>query len=178
MLIQPYNKSQQKFNEEHTVFLWRSIKWSIHWFNSKVNGARSKIEQEYLLHLVTKKFVSFFGDELWWSELNRFQMALKSWQWEVASNIIDELTATKWWNMQSDMKEWMESFALFFNNHAGLIQTYHANGAWSKMPDAFNSSVDSNDLEGNKRYIEARARKQVREKQIREDAKNKELGKW
>lgn len=120
LLLDVYNASDNRLRDSNAEARRESLTYMVQRLEWQANGAW----WEYILHLVTKKFIDYFKWEFLDKELYYFQKALYKGDGEQASKRINQMTWWKWrkrYSRNGLISRWFDAFKNFFRKHGGRI---------------------------------------------------------
>jgi len=120
LMLDVYNKTNNRLTDSNAEARRETLAATI----TRMEWQANWPGWEYILHLVTKKFIEYFKTVFLEKELYYFQYYLKRWDWEKASQRIKQMM---WWRSRLWYdKNWitnrgLQSYISFFKKHAWSI---------------------------------------------------------
>jgi len=164
LMIDTYSNSNGRFKSTDTELLRNNLTDKIMAIDSQLSNAWPQ-EKEYLLHLVTKKYMDYFKWLMSWDRFSAFQRALVGGKWVIASNKVQDFATKKGFTENAVMEKAFWVFARFFRDHASKISTY--NKKWVIMSSVF-TDFDANSVPSS--YAEAAKKRMKAESNIKTQA--------
>lgn len=136
LLLSGYSTTDNSFRDDNAYQMRELLTATINNFDSVAMSSEGK-SKEYLLHMVTKKFINYFrGKRMGMEELWEFQSALKRWDSARANAMIDAMIKNSKREKSRPITRWMKAFKDFFTHHEDAI-SYYSKKKKGIMSDAF-----------------------------------------